>query len=88
MPATLSARFEETFCRAGFQNGRAANRMRRFAQALVYFVMAGFVLSLGFTQVYANVRAFGWIGFAALLVIAPLVSWACAWFTFKNGACG
>lgn len=62
--------------------------MRRFAQALVYFVMAGFVLSLGFTQVYANVRAFGWIGFAALLVIAPLVSWARAWFTFKNGACG
>jgi len=69
------------------ENGPAAKRVRRFSQALAYVVMAGSVLFLGFTQVYANVRAFGWIGFAALLVIAPLLSWACAWFTFKNGAC-
>lgn len=69
------------------ENGPAAKRIRRFTQALVYVVLAGFVLFLGYTQVYANVRAFGWIGFAALLIIAPLVSWACAWFTCKNGVC-
>ncbi|HKV78748.1 MAG TPA: hypothetical protein VJP02_11430 [Candidatus Sulfotelmatobacter sp.] len=54
----------------------------------MYVVMAGLVVFLGFTQVYANVRAFGWIGFAALLIIAPLASWAGAWFTCKNGTCG
>lgn len=70
------------------ENGPAAKRIRRFTQALVYVVMAGLVVFLGFTQVYANVRAFGWIGFAALLIIAPLASWAGAWFTCKNGTCG
>jgi hypothetical protein len=44
------------------------------------------VLFLGFTQVYANVRAFGWSGFGALLIIAPLVSFAYMWSAFKFGA--
>jgi len=44
------------------------------ATVLVHIAMTMFVLFLGFTQVYANVRAFGWSGFGALLLIAPIVS--------------
>jgi len=56
---------------------------RRFTVALIHVTMTVFVLFLGFTQVYANVRALGWIGFGALLLVAPVVSLAYLWFTLK-----
>jgi hypothetical protein len=38
---------------------------------------------LGFTQVYANVRTFGWSGFGALLIVAQAVTFACMWLNLQ-----
>ena len=56
------------------EGGSAVNCFYTVATVLVHIAMTMFVLFLGFTQVYANVRAFGWSGFGALLLIAPIVS--------------
>lgn len=50
---------------------------------LVHIAMTVLLLVLGFTQVYAKVHAFGWIGFGTFLLIAPIISLGCAWFKLK-----
>lgn len=64
-------------------NEPAMSRFSRLGVACVHIAMALFMLSFGFTQVHANVSAFGWTGFRALLLIAPLVSFAYMWFNLK-----
>ena len=64
-------------------NELAMSRFSRLGVACVHIAMALFMLFLGFTQVYANVSAFGWTGFGALLLIAPLVSFAYMWFNLR-----
>lgn len=62
------------------ESGQAMRRIPRAFIALVHIAMIVFVLFLGFTQVYANVRVFGWSGFGGLLLISPVLSFAYMWF--------
>jgi len=62
------------------ESGQAMRRIPAAVITLVHIAMTVFVLFLGFTQVYANVRVFGWSGFGILLLISPVLSFAYMWF--------
>lgn len=62
------------------ESGQAMRRIPTAVITLVHIAMTVFVLFLGFTQVYANVRVFGWSGFGTLLLISPVLSFAFMWF--------
>ena len=71
------------FSRNPLEGRSAVSCFYTVATVLVHIAMTMFVLFLSFTQVYANVRVFGWSGFGALLLIAPLVSLGYIWFNLK-----